>query len=126
VSTSSFLAVKQPMLSILMSIWTLDLHSMAIRCRNNFSLFMYVNLWVYPDCTCNYNVTFGTDSLYFLAQLFDSLYFLAQLFNSLYFLAQLFPTRFNLEQRWLKVMLTMVLGVSQISHYLNTLSSHPC
>jgi len=67
---------------------------------------MYVNLWVYPDCTCNYNITFRTDSLYFLAQLF--------------------PTRLNLEQRWLKVMLAMVLGVSQISHYLNTSSSHPC
>lgn len=67
---------------------------------------MYVNLWVYPDRTCNYNVTFRTDSLYFLAQLC--------------------PTRLNLEQRWLKVMLAVVLRVSQISHYLNTLPSHPC
>jgi hypothetical protein len=50
VSTSSFLAVKQPMLSICMSTWTLDLHS-AVRCRNNFTLFMYVNLWVYCTLT---------------------------------------------------------------------------
>ena len=105
-STSSFLAVKQPMLSILLPTWTPDLHSMAVRCRNNFTLFVYVNLWVYPDCMCKYNITFRTDSLYFLAQLF--------------------PTRLNLEQGWLKVMLAMVLGVSQISHYLKTLTSHPC
>jgi len=88
-STSSFLAVKQPMLSILMSTSTLVLHSMAVRCRSNFTLFTYVNLWMYPNYMCSYNITFRTDSLYFLAQLL--------------------PTRLNLEQRWLKVMLSMVL-----------------
>lgn len=67
---------------------------------------MYVTLWVYPDCMCNCNITFRTESLYFLAQLF--------------------PTRLNLGQRWLKVMLAMVLPVSQISHYLKTLSPHLC
>jgi hypothetical protein len=66
---------------------------------------MYINLWVYPYCMCSYNLTFRTDHMYFLTKLC--------------------PTRLNLEQRWLKVKLAMVLGVSQISHYLKTLSAHP-